>query len=153
MTQSESHWLNVTWRKSPKEGCVCVCVCERSPVRLFDVCVIVICVVSDAIATQSDWSFAKTPPLLTALFCKVSDFTGTLSSMFTYRVTWAYSLSVMCLHKLIEIRSVSLHTHTHTHCCWTAWTGTRGRGLTPSVHWICWDHWTSNTLMYLYIFT
>ncbi|KAF4095448.1 hypothetical protein G5714_024526 [Onychostoma macrolepis] len=27
--------------------------------------------VSDVIAVQSDWSFAKTPPLLTALFCKV----------------------------------------------------------------------------------
>ncbi len=38
------------------------------------VCVIVICSVSDVIAGQSEWSFAKTPPLLTALFCKVNDF-------------------------------------------------------------------------------
>lgn len=46
---------------------------------LFSVCVIVmvcvpvICVVSDAIAGQSEWTFAKTLPLLTALFRKVNE--------------------------------------------------------------------------------
>ncbi|RXN16371.1 Fanconi anemia group A isoform X1 [Labeo rohita] len=60
--------------------------------------------VSDVIAIQSEWSFAKTPTLLTALFCKL------LQVLETHEVNWRHILSCLC-HLLIY--------HSQTQSCLT----------------------------------
>ncbi|XP_050960714.1 Fanconi anemia group A protein isoform X2 [Labeo rohita] len=73
--------------------------------------------VSDVIAIQSEWSFAKTPTLLTALFCKMCLVFSVecvldqlLQVLETHEVNWRHILSCLC-HLLIY--------HSQTQSCLT----------------------------------
>ncbi|XP_039526182.1 Fanconi anemia group A protein isoform X2 [Pimephales promelas] len=71
--------------------------------------------VSDAIATQSEWSFAKTPPLLTALFCKICVVFSVecvldqlLRVLETHEVNWRHVLSCVS-HLLVHDAQTQSH--------------------------------------------